>query len=435
MTLLDAQPSVLGCMLIEPQLVGPILAETCPDDFTTPVYRMIYEAIRTQFASGEPVDPVTVNGRMGNQQTKLILECMDITPSAASWQAYVALLRKSARMERMHSLAMEIINSTDEDAIFGLIARLNEASVERPGIRRVDMTAGYESFFVRHGEQAAPCYLHWGLDDVDESIACAAGDMIVIGGYPSDGKTSLALNFAFTQAKEHRVGFYSFETDADKLYDRLAANRAQIALPKLKHNSLTDQDWETMARMAEFITKPQLDLIEASGMTVADIRAYAQANRYEVIYVDYLQKIRPSTRTRNASDYENVSQISSDLQQLGRQTGIAVVALSQLSRPEKNRGKLAPRPTLSSLRSSGQIEQDADAVMLLYREEPDNSRSHRVLNIAKNKEGEANVALLLAFDGETQTFRKSVVQAAPPAYKKPEDPQIAMEEKNFHDPF
>ncbi|MFR7742841.1 MAG: DnaB-like helicase C-terminal domain-containing protein [Acutalibacteraceae bacterium] len=108
--------------------------------------------------------------------------------------------------------------------------------------------------------------------------------------------------------------------------------------------------------------------------------------------VDYLQKIKPVRSSRYASDYENVSQISSDLQQLGRQTGIPIIALSQLSRPERGKSGKIPPPTLSSLRSSGQIEQDADVVMLLYREDQDAPNSRRLLRVAKNKEGETTSA-------------------------------------------
>ena len=154
-------------------------------------------------------------------------------------------------------------------------------------------------------------------------------------------------------------------------------------------------------------------------MTVQDIRAHSLSKRYDVIFIDYLQKIKSDITGRASADqFQVVSKISSDLQQFGRQTGTPVIALSQLSRPEKTKGGKIPPPTLSALRSSGQIEQDADVVMLLYREEPDNSRSRRILNIAKNKEGEANIALMLTFDGQTQTFRKSAAQAPLPPQDK-----------------
>lgn len=413
--LLEAQQAVLGAMLIDEKVVGLALAEATPEDFTSGTYRMIFEAFRAQFSGGEPCDPVTVNARLGGEQSKLLMELMEITPSAKNIRSYLQLLRKESRVARLHEVAARIAEEADEEALRGLVAEANALTAERTGIRTVGMKAALSDFYERHDPETKPVYLNFGMDDINENVYAGRGDMIVIGGYPSDGKTSLALTLAVRMAQSQRVGFFSYETDADKLFDRIIASTALVGLPKLKSNAMNENDWGAVAAVAPRLEKTRLDLIEASGMSVQDIRAYALSRRYGVIFIDYLQKIRPAARTRNASDYETVSQISSDLQKLGRQTGIPVVALSQLSRPEKNRTGKVPPPTLTALRSSGQIEQDADVVMLLYREEPDNSRSRRILNIAKNKEGEANIALLLAFDGQTQTFRKSATQ-----YRRPE---------------
>lgn len=146
-------------------------------------------------------------------------------------------------------------------------------------------------------------------------------------------------------------------------------------------------------------------------MTVSDIRAIALARHYDLIAVDYLQKIRGDRTRRGVSDFERVTQISSDLQELGQQTGIHILALSQLARPDKKDGK-TPAPTMSSLRQSGQIEQDADVVMLVYTEE-ETMPKLRTLKLAKNKEGMANIAMRMVFDGDTQTFSRVAPQAEP----------------------
>lgn len=428
--LLEAQQAVLGAMLIDEKVVGLALAEAAPEDFTSGAYRMIFEAFRAQFSSGEPCDPVTVNARLGGEQAKLLMELMEITPSAKNIRSYLQLLRRESRVARLHEVAARIAEEADEEALRKLVAEANALTAERTGIRTVGMKTALTDFYERHDPDTKPVYLNFGMDEINENVYAGRGDMIVIGGYPSDGKTSLALTLAVRMAQSQRVGFFSYETDADKLFDRIIASTALVGLPKLKCNALNENDWDAVAAVAPRLEKTRLDLIEASGMSVQDIRAYALSRRYGVIFIDYLQKIRPAARTRNASDYETVSQISSDLQKLGRQTGIPVVALSQLSRPEKSKSGKIPRPTLSALRSSGQIEQDADVVMLLYREEPDNSRSRRILNVAKNKEGEANIALLLAFDGQTQTFRKSATQyrkseaKLPPGWREEPDAEI-----------
>lgn len=412
--LIGAEQAVLGAMLIDEKTIGPVLAEAQPDDFTSGPARLVFEAFRAQFSSGEPCDAVTVNARLGGSYAKYLAELIEITPTSANVGSYLQILKRESRVARLKALASQMAEAEDEDELRGLISQANALTVERPGIRRVDMDTALAEFYRRHDPKTRPVYLDFGLPDINDNVYAAKGDMIVIGGYPSDGKTSLALMLAAQMAQTMRVGFFSYETDADKLFDRIVASRARVGLPKLKHNELTERDWDTVAAIAPRLGLTKLELIEASGMTVSDIRAYSLSRRYEAVFIDYLQKIKPAHSRRGASDYETVSQISSDLQQFGRQTLMPVIALSQLSRPEKGKGGKIPPPTLSALRSSGQIEQDADVVMLLYREEPDKSNSRRILNIAKNKEGEANIALMLAFDGQTQTFQKSAAQVPIP---------------------
>ena len=158
-------------------------------------------------------------------------------------------------------------------------------------------------------------------------------------------------------------------------------------------------------------------------MTVSAISSYAMAHHYDVVLVDYLQKIPAARGGRPANDFERVSQVSSDLQQLGRTTGKVVIALSQLSRAERKRGGDRPSiPTMSSLRQSGQIEQDADVVMLLYKKDPEAPLSQRVLDVAKNKDGESGLHMLLDFDGDKQRFSRANGTYIPPSKREP-DPQ------------
>jgi len=154
-------------------------------------------------------------------------------------------------------------------------------------------------------------------------------------------------------------------------------------------------------------------------MTVSGIGAYAMARHYDVIVVDYLQKIPAPREGRRLNEFERVSRVSSDFQQLGRTTGKTVIALSQLSRAEKRKDGTVLPPDLSSLRQSGQIEQDADVVLLLYREMQDEPDSRRCLDIAKNKDGVVEKGLLLHFDGDKQCFSKSAAQPVPKPKREP----------------
>ena len=191
----------------------------------------------------------------------------------------------------------------------------------------------------------------------------------------------LAAQFAYEMATKKKVGIFSLETSDRKLYDRMAAYAAGLDFDSIKSNRLSDAELGAVSALEEKSDLIQLDVIEASGMSVMDVRAVSLSRRYDVIFIDYLQLLNSSGRDR----YEKITNISLALKQLGRDTGITVVALSQLSRPEKGRRSA---PTLASLRESGQIEQDADIVMLLYLEDEENPSGNRTLNVAKNKDGE-----------------------------------------------
>jgi replicative DNA helicase len=182
-----------------------------------------------------------------------------------------------------------------------------------------------------------------------------------------------------------------------------------------------------VADQSDRIRARKLELVEASGMSAQDIRADALARRYEIVYVDYMQLIEPETRKANRT--EQVSGISRSLQQLAHGTGRLVVALSQLSRAEHTGKNEQVEPTMSDLRESGQIEQDADAILLLYLEEPNRPEaSRRVLKVAKNKEGTRG-RIYLVFDGQYQRFRESALEEPAPAakrqtYKRPPKAQM-----------
>lgn len=178
--------------------------------------------------------------------------------------------------------------------------------------------------------------------------------------------------------------------------DRIMAAQAKIPLAKIKRRELDAQDWDAIRDAGSQLTKRSLDLVRASGMTVADIRAQVLQKKYQVIFVDYLQLVQ----AKGTGRYEQVTAISMGLHTLAQDLGVAVIALAQLSRPEKGTGQMKP-PNMTSFRESGQIEQDADVAMLLYPEDPNDNGSQRVLKVSKNKEG-GKFAMDLAFDGQTQ---------------------------------
>lgn len=421
-SMMSSAVGVLGSMLIDEEAVGPMLMAVSEADFHVPEQKKVYRAIRELYSSGSGVDAILVNEKLGGKYNEYLANLINATPTAANADAYAKELKRTSRLWQLKAIGESIMASENEDDIQDLIDKASMLFCERSDVRRVTMEQAFREFFKRKDGRQVD-FLRWGIPDLDEQLHVGKGDMVVIGGYPSAGKTAFSLQLAFHIAKKKRVGFFSYETAADKLYDRAVACQTHTSFSKIMRNSLAVEDYARIKESRDVLTAPAMDLLETSGMTVSGIGAYAMAHHYDVIFIDYLQKI-PGVKATD--EFQRVSQVSNDLQQLGRRTGKIIVALSQLSRPDKGKDGTASAPTLSSLRQSGQIEQDADAVLLLYKENPKEPQSRRVLDLAKNKDGVSGLGLLLDFDGDTQRFKKSQQIYRPPKPKEERDVQQSI---------
>ena len=301
-----------------------------------------------------------------------------------------------SRTRKVSTLASRLAMTTEPELAAHLVDEINGAMARRNETRVVSMGEAAVDFVAKLDEK--PRYLPWGIPKLDETLLVEPGDFVVIGGYASSGKTLLSLQMALVLAEHYRVGYFSLETSTRKLFDRLMAHTSGVSLKKIKRRQLLSEDTDKLTRAATTLDKLPLDLIHAAGMGVTDIQAVALQKKYQVIFVDYLQLAAAPGKSR----YEQVTAISIGLHTLAQTHGITVVALAQLSRPEKVKGK-PPPPSMQSFRESGQIEQDADVAMLLYPADPDDNNANRILKISKNKEGEKN-SLELVFDGATQTL-------------------------------
>lgn len=399
-----SQQGVLGSMILDPRCIGSVITHLRPADFDDGLPRDTYTAIREMFLDGEKIDPVTVLHRMGDRENcrGWILGLMDATPTAANVREYVGIVREQARLQAVQRIGAKLIaaNLTTDDAR-ALAGELDALLMDRRSVEDLTMEQCLINFY--DDLERKPEYLSWGLDFLDDGLTAESSDYIVLGGYPSDGKTALALQMAYTQAKTKRVAFFSLETKSSKLFSRIFSSVAQVPGSRIRRRTLTGTDFDAMASKSDEVRANNLHLIKASSMSVEDIAAYARARQFEVIYIDYLTLMPAPGRT----EFDQATYNSKGLHRLAQDNGITVVALSQLSRPED---KKKPVPTLGSLRSSGQIEQDADIVMFVYREDQKDLRSPRILRVAKNKEGPTG-QVRLTFDGETQTFHVDDTEA------------------------
>lgn len=399
---LDAQLGVLGSLLLDgDRWAGEVFLRSREDQYSGE-YRTVFAAARRLHQEGKPIDPVTVKSLLGDEYTAMLLQLMELTPTAENCGAYLDLLAEQAKIARMQALGVALSGCRSAQEGAELLEECNLALSEKPGLRVTSAVDGYIEFMDRQSRK--PQYIPWGFEALSKTVFSSLGDLVIIGGRPSAGKTALSLQMAWMQALEKRVGYFSLETNPDEIYDRLHSMAAGVDSTRVRLHKLQQGEMDKIAAVSKEFERRKLDVIQAAGMTVADIRSVAVARGYEIVYLDYLQIIRPGKAFRASDRFGAVSQISMDLHEMAVSLGVLVVALSQLSRPERQARNKAP--DLFSLRESGQIEQDADAVMLLYKTDDEAKDSPRKLKIAKNKKGFAGGFLEMDFDGATQTFRE-----------------------------
>ena len=393
---LDAEYSVIGCLLVDPTICGELISLTREEDFTVPELRTVYRAAVRLFNAGRPVDAVTIRGVCGTEYNDLLMQCMEVTPTAFGWRAYISAMQEQTRVTRLHELAAQLADTRTSKQARELLSEASEILSEKNASSIVTMEQALVGFFTEQGEKRR--FISWGIDRLDRRLYTDYGDFVIVAGRPSAGKTALALQMAAYMAQQASVGFYSLETSPAKLTNRLVSNRCIVDFGRINRREMNQDEWMRAAKGKTELAALQLEFVPASGWSVQDILSTALARRHKVVFIDYLQQLRGRGRDR----FEQVTNISLDLHAMAQTHGILVVALSQLSRASASRNDAAP--TLTDLRESGQIEQDADAVLALYiNPDEDAPLDDRKLRVLKNKEGTLG-EFSLSFDGTTQAF-------------------------------
>lgn len=399
-----AQNCVIGSLLIDDRCAPLVLSKLTPEDFIDPTCRNFFVAIRELVLEGRPVDPVPVMGRLksGDDYVQWAHEVMEMTPTAANVEAYIPEVLRAARRRRILGLS-EKLAQADDDEMEALVRKMSSAL---SATERMPMMTGAErssDFYQRMRSLRKPKYLPWGIPTADRSVYAELGDMILLGGFASSGKTLLSILMAMTQARAgYKVGYYSLETRPEKITDRQIAALAKVPLSKIKTRGFTEDEWARFAWAASYAASEcPFDVIRAAGSSVDDIAAHAIGHGYQVIYVDYVQLVQ-APGVHQSDRYTVVTAVSQGLKMFAQSHNVAVVALAQLSRPPKDGGKPVP-PSMHSFRESGQLEQDADAAFLIYPLDPNDNSSNRVFKIGKNKEG-PRPTVELKFYGDTQTM-------------------------------
>ena len=404
---LDAQNAVIGCVLIEPKLAARAIAETREDDYDG-ACRTIYNAICQLHRSGATVDPVSVLDAAGSQYREYIIDLMKYTPTTANFDTYLQICREQSRLTRLRRYGGDLAAAPDIEEAKAVISRINENTVMTNRQKALNVGDLLSIFMDRHSGTKPIEYLPWGLSCLDRNVYAELGDFIVIGGYRSDGKSALALQCGLEMAKRYKVGFFSLETSVQKFADRLAIHLAAIDATRSKNNNITADEWRRIVTAGAASGTFDFHFEHNPDATPDEVLATAQLEGYQIVIIDYLQLMTPPGRSGNRT--EEVSSISRALHTGAQKQNICIIALSQLTRPERGKTKgeahdFVPDPQLSDLRESGQIEQDADLVLFVHRPNPENDQRRRILRIAKQKDGELR-RFEIDFDGRLQRFQR-----------------------------
>lgn len=390
-----------GAVLIDGANVLPAVRGILPAGaFQLEAYRAIYEAGLSLLDNGESVDPVSIRAQAKRQgvelSVELLKEVMDVTPTAAYCVEYAHRVAEDARTRAVKELAARIQgdNVSTADELLAALQREADAirgsSFQRGLLSPCDSLRRFMDFVVNAGERKDN-FISSGFPKLDSILGGGfiRGGLYILGARPAVGKSTFAVNLA--DGITGNALFVSLEMTTEQIIAKRIARRIGVSSSRLLSGQLSDQAWQKVAVATSAISQSGLYMNDRYDLTVAQIGLLAQAvPELRAVIVDYLGLVLPATRS--ASTYENVSQISRELKRLALSLNVPVICLCQLSRKVEERQN--KRPMLSDLRDSGAIEQDADGVLFLYRDDyysgpPADGQPSRVeLSVAKNRHGQ-----------------------------------------------
>lgn len=430
---LDAEASLLGSLLIDVDAYIKVGDTIRAEDFYDDRHRKIFEAIAALQDKRKPVDILTVSEQLGNNNNldmiggaSYLTELTNYVPTAAHVEQYAEIVAEKAIRRRLIKATEAITtvsfeeNRSLQELIEEAESRLFEVSQRhvRQDIASLESILGetFDRLDDLHNNKGGLRGIPTGLADLDRLLAgLQRSDLFVLAARPSMGKTALMLNIALNVATKNEHGavlLFSLEMGKEQLVDRLLAAEAGVDAWKLRTGEgLVDDDFERLSAGMGALAEAPIYIDDTSGITISDMRTKARRLHHQrplsVIIVDYLQLMSGGSRfAATANRVQEISEISRGLKILARELNVPVIALSQLSRSVESRHPQIPQ--LADLRESGSIEQDADIVAFIYREEYYNPETDRVnitdLYIKKHRNGPVG-HVELYFDKQRQQFK------------------------------
>lgn len=425
---IEAEQSVLGAMLIDPRCISEVVETLRPEDFYMTQNRHIFETIYSMFTLSQTIDPVTVLDQLTVRGLsdaaggrKYFLELMEITPTAANVKLYVKIVKDKALLRALGEASAEItelVASGEGEA--EEVVELAEQKVyavrnskEHKGLASISsvLMDVYDHLGELAKNNGRVPGIPTGFSSIDSFLSgLNNSDLILLAARPGMGKTSAALNIATNAAKESgkAVVIFSLEMSNEQLALRLISSESLVDSKKLRTGLLSEDEWVSIAHASSQLSQTRLYLDDTSGITVPEMKAKCRRLGEELglVVIDYLQLMQSGRRSENR--VQEVSEISRSLKIMAKELNVPVLCLSQLSRGPEQRGDNERRPRLADLRESGAIEQDADVVLFIYRDDYYRNEESEEPGVAeflvqKNRHGEVGT-IKLHWDGEHTKF-------------------------------
>jgi replicative DNA helicase len=421
---LEAEQSILGGILLENSSINSAVEILSKDDFYSEAHRKIFKTIIELSEKNEPVDLITLSNALKDKSmldsvggTSYLASLVDNVPSAANVVNYAKIVKEKAILRGLIGSATEIINScyetgSDVDEVLDKaeqsIYEISENKV-RPSFYPIkdiikDSFLAIEGIYARKGNYTG---LETGFGKIDElTSGLQPSDLIIIAGRPSMGKTSLALNIAQFAALENKipVAIFSLEMSKEQLAFRLLASEAKVDSQRLRKGHLGETDWPKLTTAAGRLSEAPLFIDDTPAITVLEMKAKSRRlssdSRLGLIVVDYIQLMRADGYRDNRE--QEISAISRSLKALAKELKVPVIALSQLNRQVETRTNR--RPQMADLRESGAIEQDADVIAFIYRDEVYNKSEDNT------EKGLAEIIIAKQRNGPTDTVRLAFLE-------------------------
>ena len=423
---LEAEQAVLGSILIDSKCLTDVIGIVKPEDFYLKQNREIFETIYTMFNYSQTIDPVTVLDKMKElgfhreDSRDYILQLMQITPTAANAVRYAGIVRDKAMLRGLATAATEISETvasqmgTPEEILESAEKKIYALRKGERGDSLVHIGTTLHNVFdhlteMSQSDSAIPG-LSTGMRDLDVKInGLNKSDLLLLAARPAMGKTAFALNLGLNVAKKYKktVAMFSLEMSREQLAMRLLAIESFVDSQKMATGKLTEEEWTKLCMASGVLSQTDIRVDDNAAITVAEISAKCRRlDNLGLVIIDYLQLMNGSGYGKGGDSRVNVvSEISRSLKIMAKELNVPVVCLSQLSRgPESRTDK---RPMLSDLRESGAIEQDADEVLFLYRDEyyNENTEDKGIAEciVSKNRHGEVGT-VKLQWIPQYQTF-------------------------------